>query len=109
MSNGYLGIAGTNVRTAGNAGAAINQVKRALRLVSEQRSDFGAYQNRMEHAKMVDDNVVENTTAAESRIRDADMAKEMMEYAKQNILEQVSQSMLSQANQTPQGVLSLLQ
>jgi len=57
----------------------------------------------------VDDNVVENTTAAESRIRDADMAKEMMEFSRQNILEQVTQSMLSQANQSSQGVLSLLQ
>ena len=82
---------------------------KAIMIVSGERSAFGAYQNRLEHAKKIDENVAENTTAAESRIRDADMAKEMMELSKQNILEQVSQSVLSQANQTAQGVLSLLQ
>ena len=109
LSNALLGIAGTTVKTPETAGIANMQIKNAMKVVSAERADFGAYQNRFEHAKMVDDNVVENTTAAESRIRDSDMAREMVELSRQNILEQVSQSMLSQANQTPQGVLSLLQ
>ena len=109
LSNAALGIAGSNVLTAESAGAANRQIKKAMKMVSKQRSDFGAYQNRLEHAKKIDDNVGENTQAAESRIRDADMAQEMLEFAKQNILEQAAQTMLSQANQTPQGVLSLLQ
>jgi len=104
-----LSMNSTNVLSTGTAGAAINTIKDALHTISDQRSYFGAQQNRLEHTIRNLDNVVENTTAAESRIRDTDMAKEMVEFSKQNILEQVGQSMLAQANQSNQGVLSLLQ
>ena len=77
--------------------------------VSSQRSSLGAVQNRLEHTINNLDNVSENTTSAESRIRDTDMAKEMVNYSKNNILAQAGQSMLAQANQSNQGVLSLLQ
>ena len=70
---------------------------------------MGAYQNRLEHTINNLNNVVENTTAAESQIRDTDMAKFMVEYARDNILQNAAQAMLAQANQTPQGILSLLQ
>ena len=83
-------------------------VKAALTKVSEQRSDLGAIQNRLEHTIANLDNVVENTTAAESRIRDTDMASEMVKFSNNNILAQAGQAMLAQANQTNQGVLSLL-
>ena len=83
-------------------------VKSALQTVSKQRSDLGAVQNRLEHTINNLDNVVENTTAAESQIRDTDMATEMVKYSNNNILQQAGQAMLAQANQTNQGVLSLL-
>ena len=83
--------------------------KGALQVVSEQRSDLGAIQNRLEHTISNLDNVVENTTAAESQIRDTDMATEMVRYSNNNILAQAGQAMLAQANQANQGVLSLLQ
>ncbi len=82
--------------------------KGALQVVSEQRSDLGAIQNRLEHTIKNLDNVVENTTAAESQIRDTDMATEMVKYSNNNILTQAGQAMLAQANQSNQGVLSLL-
>ena len=88
---------------------AIMAIKTALQKVSEQRSDLGAIQNRLEHTIKNLDNVVENTQAAESQIRDTDMAEEMVRYSNNNILAQAGQSMLAQANQTNQGVLSLLQ
>ena len=78
-------------------------------MVSEQRSALGAVQNRLEHTINNLDNVVENTTAAESQIRDTDMATEMVKYSNNNILAQAGQAMLAQANQSNQGVLSLLQ
>ena len=81
----------------------------AIQKVSSQRSALGAVQNRLEHTIDNLDNVVENTTSAESRIRDTDMAEEMVNYSKNNILAQAGQSMLAQANQSTQGVLSLLQ
>ena len=110
MSAGALGLASTvNVSTAENASAAISTIKAALQSVSEQRSDLGAVQNRLEHTIANLDNVVENTTAAESQIRDTDMATQMVKYSNTNILAQAGQSMLSQANQANQGVLSLLQ
>ena len=84
-------------------------VKAALTTVSEQRSDLGAIQNRLEHTIANLDNVVENTTAAESRIRDTDMASEMVKFSNNNILAQAGQAMLAQSNQANQGVLSLLQ
>ena len=87
----------------------LGQVATAIETVSEMRSDFGAIQNRLEHTIDNLDNVVENVTSAESRIRDTDMADEMVKYSKNNILTQAGQSMLAQANQSTQGVLSLLQ
>jgi flagellin len=89
--------------------ASLNKAtKLALSSVSKQRSDLGAVQNRLEHTINNLDNVVENTTSAESAIRDTDMAKEMVKYANNNILAQAGQAMLAQANQSNQGVLSLL-
>lgn len=90
------------------AGQTITNVDEAIKQASAYRSQFGAQQNRLECAKSVDDNAAENTQYAESRIRDTDMAEEMVEYSKSNILEQVGQSMLAQANQSTQGILSLL-
>ena len=87
---------------------AISKIKAALQAVSKQRSDLGAIQNRLEHTIKNLDNVVENTTAAESQIRDTDMASEMVKYSNNNILAQAGQSMLAQSNQSNQGVLSLL-
>jgi flagellin len=96
------GAGGTNARTA------MTTIKNALESVSKQRSDLGAIQNRLEHTIKNLDNVAENTQAAESQIRDTDMAKEMVKYSNNNILAQAGQSMLAQANQSNQGVLSLL-
>jgi flagellin len=91
------------------ARSAIDSFSDAIKLVSGVRSYYGAMQNRMEHTIKNLDNVVENTTAAESLIRDTDMAGEMVKYSKNNILLQAGQSMLAQANQANQGTLSLLQ
>jgi len=107
-----IGItAGNNnkVDTFTNAGAAMKVFQNAISKVSTMRSDLGALQNRLEHTVANLDNVAENTQTAESRIRDTDMAEEMVEYSKNNILAQAGQSMLAQANQATQGVLSLLQ
>ncbi len=98
-----------SVMTHSFAKAAIGNIKDALISISQQRSDLGAIQNRLEHTIKNLDNVVENTQAAESQIRDTDMAEEMVRYSNNNILAQAGQSMLAQANQTNQGVLSLLQ
>ena len=110
MSSSYLGIKGLNVtdETGVSATYAVDAIADALQKVSDQRSSLGAVQNRLEHTIANLDNVVENTTSAESRIRDVDMAEEMVEYSKNNILAQAGQSMLAQANQATQGVLSLL-
>ena len=91
------------------ANATLEAVQNAINIVSTQRSALGAIQNRLEHTIANLDNVAENTQAAESRIRDTDMASEMVEYSKNQILAQAGQSMLAQANQATQGVLSLLQ
>ena len=109
MSADGLGISGLKVTSEKNATDAIGVIADALQQVSRQRSDLGAIQNRLEHTINNLDNVVENTTAAESRIRDTDMAEEMVKYSNLNILAQAGQSMLAQANQSNQGVLSLLQ
>ena len=111
MSAKGLGVNGLKVDGADdtNALSAIDTVKEAIQKVSDQRSSLGAVQNRLEHTINNLDNVVENTTSAESRIRDTDMAEEMVNYSKNNILAQAGQSMLAQANQSNQGVLSLLQ
>ncbi len=103
-----LGLEDTNVLTEENALAAIDEISSALEMISAQRSLFGAYQNRMEHAYNIDKNSAENTQAAESQIRDTDMAKEMVQYSNLNILGQAGQSMLAQANQKNQGILTLL-
>ncbi len=111
MSAAGLGIKGLDVKDATGMKAtyAIDAIADAISKVSEQRSSLGAVQNRLEHTISNVDNVVENTTSAESRIRDTDMASEMVNYSKNNILAQAGQSMLAQANQSNQGVLSLLQ
>ena len=111
MSAAGLGIKGINVSDDSGVAAtyAIDAIADAVAKVSSQRSALGAVQNRLEHTIDNLDNVVENTTSAESRIRDTDMAEEMVNYSKNNILAQAGQSMLAQANQSTQGVLSLLQ
>ena len=111
MSAAGLGIKGINVKDDSGVAAtyAIDAIADAVAKVSSQRSALGAVQNRLEHTIDNLDNVVENTTSAESRIRDTDMAEEMVNYSKNNILAQAGQSMLAQANQSTQGVLSLLQ
>ena len=108
MSAKNIGVEGLKVDTEENATNAIDTISAAIQKVSDQRSALGAVQNRLEHTIANLDNVVENTTSAESRIRDVDMAEEMVEYSKNNILAQAGQSMLAQANQATQGVLSLL-
>ena len=111
MNSDFLGIKGLNVKDENGSAAtyAVDAIADAVAKVSSQRSALGAVQNRLEHTIDNLDNVVENTTAAESRIRDTDMAEEMVNYSKNNILAQAGQSMLAQANQSTQGVLSLLQ
>ena len=97
------------VSSYASAGTAMKTIQSAISKVSSQRSYLGAVQNRLEHTIANLDNISENTQSAESRIRDTDMAEEMVEYSKNNILAQAGQSMLAQANQSTQGVLSLLQ
>ena len=111
MNADGIGItAATNkVGTNSEAGKAMSAFQAAISKVSTMRSALGALQNRLEHTVANLDNVAENTQSAESRIRDTDMAEEMVEYSKNNILAQAGQSMLAQANQSTQGVLSLLQ
>ncbi len=109
MNSGALGIDKLDISTADGAKAAIDTINSAIDTVSSIRSDLGALQNRLEHTINNLGVQNENITAAESRIRDVDMAKEMMAYTKNNILVQSSQAMLAQANQVPQGVLQLLQ
>ena len=111
MDSASLGIKGLNVKDDSGKSAtyAVDAIADAVAKVSSQRSALGAVQNRLEHTIDNLDNVVENTTSAESRIRDTDMAEEMVNYSKNNILAQAGQSMLAQANQSTQGVLSLLQ
>ena len=111
MSAERLGVAGLKVDGSDdtNALSAVDTIKEAIQKVSTQRSALGAIQNRLEHTINNLDNVVENTTSAESQIRDTDMATEMVKYSNNNILAQAGQAMLAQANQSNQGVLSLLQ
>ena len=111
MNSANLGVKGLNVTDATGTAAtyAVDAISDAIAKVSSQRSALGSVQNRLEHTIDNLDNIVENTTTAESRIRDTDMAEEMVEYSKNNILAQAGQSMLAQANQSTQGVLSLLQ
>ena len=106
---GIDGLKTTGLMTEDDATASIDVIGNAISKVAKQRSALGAVQNRLEHTIANLDNVVENTTSAESRIRDTDMAEEMVAYSKNSILQQAGQSMLAQANQANQGVLSLLQ
>ncbi|WP_338751623.1 flagellin Hag [Bacillus sp. FJAT-52991] len=103
-----LNTAAIKVDTTTNAQAAVTAINDAITKVSKERSNLGSVQNRLEHTINNLNTGAENLTAAESRIRDVDMAKEMMEFTKNNILSQAAQSMLAQANQQPQGVLQLL-
>ena len=109
MNAKALGVDSLKVSSFGKAGSAMTLIQKAISKVSTQRSALGALQNRLEHTIANLDTTSENTSAAESRIRDVDMAEEMVEYSKNNILAQAGQSMLAQANQSTQGVLSLLQ
>ncbi|MDR3255484.1 MAG: flagellin [Synergistaceae bacterium] len=108
MSAFAIGISNVIVTDRESAASAIGKIDNAIGLVSKQRARLGAYQNRMEHTIINLTTASTNTTAAESRIRDADMAQEMMEFTKLNILSQAGNSMLAQANQLPQNVLALL-
>jgi len=107
MNCSQIGLTGS-ATTATKSGALNTAVKSAIAAVNQQRSDLGSVQNRLEHTINNLDNVVENTTSAESAIRDTDMATEMVKYSNNNILAQAGQAMLAQSNQANQGVLSLL-
>lgn len=106
VNSGSLGLGSVNVTTAPQE--AITKFDDAIKSISTKRANLGAVQNRLEHALAVNENTQENLTASESRIRDVDMAKEMMAFSKKNILTQAAQAMLAQANQMPQGILQLL-
>ncbi|WP_046174427.1 flagellin N-terminal helical domain-containing protein [Domibacillus indicus] len=108
MRAAALGITGIDVTTQSGASSAIDLFDDAIETVSQQRSKFGAYSNRLEHTINNLENTAGNLTAAESRIRDADMAKEMMEQTKASILAQVAMAMMIQANQSQQNILQLL-
>ncbi|MFP4975364.1 flagellin [Paenibacillus sp. CN-4] len=108
MRAASIGVDAIDVTTSGRASASITTINKALETVSGERAKLGAYQNRLEHTINNLNTSSENLTAAESRVRDVDMAKEMMQQTKNNILAQAAQAMLAQANQQPQGVLQLL-
>lgn len=109
MDSKALGIDKLDMKTSVNAPKQLTTIEAAIKTVSEHRATLGAVQNRLEHTIASTDTTSENLQASESRIRDTDMAKEMMEYTKSNILTQAAQSMLAQANSAPNSVLSLLQ
>ena len=111
MSAHSLGVDGNNVDLTTQEGAqkATSVIDEAIKKISKARGEMGAVQNRLEHTIANLDTAAENTQTAESRIRDTDMAEEMVTYSKNNILAQAGQSMLAQANQSNQGILSLLQ
>ena len=109
MNATALGVNQVSIGTATAASSALSTIDTAITAVSAQRAKFGAVQNRLEHTIQNVDNSAENLQSAESRIRDTDMAKEMMEFTRTNVLSQATQSMLAQANQKPNQVLSLLQ
>lgn len=109
MNTLELGIKNLRVSSFTSAGRTISSLDRAIDKISGSRSLIGAQQNRLEYTKLIDDNTSENTQEAESRLRDTDMAEEMVGYTKHSILEQAGQAMLAQANQSQQGILTLLQ
>ena len=104
-----MGISQVDARTQDGASAGIIAFKKAIEYVSDERSRMGAYQKRLEHTIYYLDNVVENAQASESRIRDADIAKLMVEFVTKQVLSQTGQAMLVQSNQSRDGILSLLQ
>ncbi|SES80999.1 flagellin [Anaerobranca gottschalkii] len=108
MTASGLGVDGVDISTQTGADDAITVINDAIESLSSERSTLGAWQNRLEHTIKNLDNAAENLQAAESRIRDVDMAQEMMEFTKQNILQQAATAMLAQANMAPQSVLQLL-
>lgn len=108
MDSTTLGVNAVKVDTIANVSSAITSIDSAIKTVSTQRSKLGAIQNRLEHTIKNVNNSAENLQAAESRVRDVDMAQEMMNFTKTNVLNQAAQSMLAQANQAPNQVLSLL-
>jgi flagellin len=109
MNASTLGVNSLTVDTFSNAGASMSKIQSAIDTVSKQRSALGAIQNRLEHTINNLDTSSENTQSAESRIRDTDMASEMVQYSATSIIQQAGQSMLAQANSQTQGVLSLIQ
>ncbi len=109
MNATALGVNSLDVKSFAKAGSAMTLIQKAISKVSGQRSDLGALQNRLEHTVNNLDNISENTQTAESRIRDTDMASEMVQYSATSIIQQAGQSMLAQANSQTQGVLSLIQ
>ncbi len=108
LSNSILGLSNANTRTIESARSTISAIEGALQVLNFDRSVFGAYQNRLEHAIKINDNTSENTQAAESIIRDTDMAREMVKFSITSILMQAGEAMMGQANQANQGVLSLI-
>lgn len=109
MNSGVLGLKGLDVTSYQDASSAISYVDKAIGIISAQRTRIGAFTNRLEHSKMIADNTAENTQVAESRIRDTDMAKEMVRFSKESILENVGQAMMAQANKNQQSIINLLQ
>ena len=109
MNSQNLKVNSLTVTTQTGASTAMDNIQSGINILSEMRSKLGAVQNRLEHTVANLDNISENTQSAESRIRDTDMAEEMVEFSKNNILAQAGQSLLAQANTSTQGVLSLLQ
>ena len=107
FSTAYMKINSVCISKPKYAEKALERLSAALQMTSEIRSDFGATQNRLEYAANNNRNIAENTQQSESRIRDADMAKEMVQFANSNILQQASEAILAQANQLPQGILNL--
>jgi len=108
MTASGLGVSGVDISTQSDANAAIATIDEAIKKLSEERSQLGAWQNRLEHTIANLNNARENLQAAESRIRDVDMAEEIMAFTKNNILQQAATAMLAQANLAPQSVLQLL-
>jgi flagellin len=106
---GALGIKKLNVSTRDDADSAVKSIEGAIDKVSQQRAVFGAYMNRLQGADNVNGNIAENLQDTESKLRDTDMAKEMVIFWKQNILEQVGQSIMTQSNQNSKNILNLLQ
>ena len=108
MNTVSMGISRVSAKTQETAKASLEKIQKGLSYVTDRRSTYGAYQNRLEHTLRNNENKAENTTAAESRIRDTDMAEEISRFTKDGILQQAGQSILAQANQNRQGLLSLL-